>query len=265
MPVGVTSGDRPLILSMPHVGDVFPGSTADGLVSRELALRDGDWGIPDLYSFAAQLGVTIVCAQVSRTVIDVNRSPDGASLYPGQATTGLCPLTTFDGVALYRPGCEPEKAEIARRRDTVFAPYHAALAGEIARLRHAHPRVVVYDCHSIRSVVPRLFDGILPILNIGTNGGTSAAPELEARVTAACERSGLSRVVNGRFRGGYITRHYGQPADGVHAIQMEIAMRGYLDETALPWPPAYDPVRAAPLTAVLTDIFNQILNWVEQP
>lgn len=261
----VIRGERQLILSMPHVGDAFPGSTADGLVSRELGLRDGDWGIPDLYSFAMQLGVTIVRAQVSRTVIDVNRSPDGASLYPGQATTGLCPLTTFDGVALHRPGCEPDDTEIARRREAIFEPYHAALAAEIARLRDRHANVVVYDCHSIRSVVPRLFEGTLPMLNIGTNGGTSAAPNLEANVTAACERSGLSHIVNGRFRGGYITRHYGRPAEGVHAIQMEIAMRGYLDETALPWPPQFDPARAAPLTATLTDILANILDWAEQP
>ncbi len=160
---------------------------------------------------------------LSRTVIDVNRDPRGASLYPGQATTGLCPTETFDGEPLYRPGQEPDPAEIDRRRAVFFEPYHAALTSEIARLRSLHGKVVLYDCHSIRSVVPRLFDGKLPVFNIGTNDGKSADPALQALVAQLLAESGETSVVNGRFKGGCITRHYGDPPGGVHALQMELA------------------------------------------
>jgi N-formylglutamate deformylase len=174
----------------------------------------------------AHLGATMMHTTISRTVIDVNRDPSGASLYPGQATTGLCPTETFDGEPLYREGRNPDSAEIERRRSDWFDPYHASLRSEIARLRAMHPRVVLYDAHSIRSVVPRLFDGSLPLFNIGTNSGASCDPALTEAVEAICRTSG-STAVNGRFKGGWITRHYGRPEDGVHAIQMELAMRGY--------------------------------------
>jgi formiminoglutamase len=168
-------------------------------------------------------------------VIDVNRDPSGVSLYPGQATTGLCPTETFDGEPLYHDGMEPDEAEIARRRN-YFGMYHDALAGEIARLREIHDHVVLYDCHSIRSKIPRLFQGDLPNFNIGTNDGKSCDARITERVAEMCAETGLPYVVNGRFKGGYITRHYGRPEDGVHAIQMELACRGYMDEPETPTP-----------------------------
>lgn len=255
----VERGDAPLIVSMPHAGTRIPGEIAVGFASTALAIRDADFHIDCLYGFAAALGATVVRTSVSRTVIDVNRDPTGASLYPGQATTGLCPTETFDGEPLYRDGRAPDDAEIARRRRTYFDPYHAALAAEIARLRGRHPRIVVYDAHSIRSHVPRLFDGALPQFNIGTNGGTSCAPALTAAVEAACDADGSGRVTDGRFRGGWITRHYGDPMGGIHAIQMELAMRGYLDEHG-PWPPLWDETAAAPLQATLRHILLSCLN-----
>lgn len=253
----VTRGDAPLLVSMPHTGTTLPDGIENDLVSRELALHDTDWWIDRLYDFAAGLGATIVHTAISRTVIDVNRDPSGASLYPGQATTGLCPVTTFDGRPLYRPGREPDAGEIERRKQTYFTPYHDALAQEVSRLRKAHPAIVVYDCHSIRSFVPRLFDGELPILNIGTNGGLSAAPEIERLVVEACAGSSVSHVLNGRFKGGWITRSLGNPAAGVHAVQMEIACRGYIDETE-EGAPVYDPAVATPMRLFLTDLLTSL-------
>jgi N-formylglutamate deformylase len=201
---------------------------------------------------------------ISRTVIDVNRDPSGASLYPGQATTGLCPTESFDGEALYCEGEEPDAAEIAARRAAFFDPYHAALAAEVTRLRRNYPRVVLYEAHSIRSRIPRLFDGDLPNFNLGTNSGASCDPALTTAVEAACEANAFSHVVNGRFKGGWTTRHYGRPENGVHAIQMELACRGYMDDPAEPptpqtWPAAFSDDRAAPMRAALTNILKACL------
>lgn len=259
----VTRGEAPLLLSLPHTGTTLPETVAADLVSRDLALYDTDWWIDRLYDFAADLGATVVHTAISRTVIDVNRDPSGASLYPGQATTGLCPTTTFDGRPLYRPGTEPDAAEIARRRDIYFEPYHRALAAERDRLRALHPDIVVYDCHSIRSRVPRLFEGELPVLNIGTNGGRSAARSIEADVVRACESSPFSTVLNGRFKGGWITRSLGNPAAGVHAVQLEIACRGYLDETAQDTP-TYEPTYAAPMRRFLQSLLSGLIRVAGQ-
>jgi N-formylglutamate deformylase len=185
----IRRGDAPLVLSFPHTGTDIPAEFEPRLVSPWLARKDADWWIDKLYDFAADLGATLVRTGISRTIIDVNRDPSGASLYPGQATTGLCPLTSFDGEPLYRDGQEPDEAEIAARRTTYFQPYHDALAAEIARLRESHPAVVLYDCHSIRSVIPRLFEDTLPVFNIGTNSGASCAPELAEAVRGQCARS----------------------------------------------------------------------------
>lgn len=253
-------GDAPLVVAFPHGGTEL-GGVEDRFVSPWLARRDADWGIAALYAFACDLGATTIATQVSRSVIDVNRDPSGASLYPGMATTELCPTTTFDGDPLYR-GFEPEEDEIAWRRRNFFDPYHAGLTTELERLRQTHGTVVLYDAHSIRSRVPRLFDGELPQFNIGTNDGMACAPSLEAMMAQACNNSGLSWVANGRFKGGWTTRHYGRPDTGVHAIQMELAMRGYLDEPAEPspanWPAPHLPTPpiAPTLLAVLTACLN---------
>lgn len=257
-------GDAPLVVSLPHTGTEIPAAIAGRLVSPWLARQDTDWHIERLYDFARGLGATVLRTRLSRTVIDVNRDPTGASLYPGQATTELCPTTTFDGEPLYLPGDEPSEDEIARRRAAWFDPYHAALAAEVGRLRAGHPRVVLYDAHSIRSVVPRLFDGELPHFNVGTDGGRSCAAGLTAAVEAAIEPSRFSRVTNGRFRGGFITRDHGRPKDGLHAIQMELAVRTYLAEPAGPpdeanWPPAYDDETAAEARAVLLRVVRACL------
>jgi N-formylglutamate deformylase len=262
----VTAGTAPLLLSIPHSGTEIPEHLKPGLVSPFLARCDTDWWVERLYDFAAHLGASIVRTTLSRTVIDVNRDPSGQSLYPGQATTGLCPLTTFDGTALYTPGAEPDAAGITTRVREYFLPYHAALGEQLARLTARHGEVVLYDCHSIRSRVPRLFDGELPQFNLGTHSGASCDPQLREALVQVCAHSGLGHVVDGRFKGGYITRHYGRPASHIHAVQMELACRGYLEEpsgelTAHNWPAPYDRERATPLRATLAQLLATCLSF----
>ncbi len=233
-------------------------------MSPWLARKDADWYVPELYEFASGLDATIVRTDISRTVIDVNRDPTGKSLYPGQNTTELCPTGTFDGEPLYRPGKEPPASEVADRRSRYFDPYHAALRSEVERLLEQHPHVVVYDCHSIRSAVPRLFESVLPQFNIGTNDGKSCAPALATDVHEVCKASNFGVVLNGRFKGGYITRSLGAPERRIHAIQMELAMRGYLREEPgavyeADWPPPFDSIHAAPLRDVLRVILKHCI------
>lgn len=260
----IRRGQAPLVLSLPHVGTALHEDIEARLVSLWLARKDADWWIDQLYDFASEMDATVIRAHWSRTVIDLNRDPTGVSLYPGQATTALCPVETFDGEPLYRPGQEPDAKEIEARTATFYRPYHDALAEEISRLRKEHRRVVVYDCHSIRSVIPRLFAGKLPVFNLGTNGGTSADAGLIKRVADVIAGSGRSHVVDGRFKGGYITRHYGQPEKGVHALQMELACRGYIRESLGPvsqanWPISFDPTFAAPTRETLRAVLDACL------
>jgi len=254
----------PLIVSIPHAGTDLAGFEPH-FTSPWLARRDADWHVPDLYDFAGSLGATIVRTTISRSVVDVNRNPDGVSLYPGQATTELCPTTTFDGEPLYRDGEAPDEAGIAERRARFFSPYHAALRAEIARLKAAHGRVALYDAHSIRSVIPRLFEGELPVFNLGTNTGRSCSEALRGRLVAVLAASGESFAVDGRFKGGWITRDFGAPDDGVEAVQLELACRAYMAEPARPspqnWPGPLDEVLAAPTRATLRALLAALLDW----
>jgi N-formylglutamate deformylase len=257
----ITRGDAPLVVAFPHTGTDIPNAIAERFRSTWLARKDADWWIDRLYDFATELGATTIRTTISRAVIDVNRDPSGVSLYPGQATTGLCPIESFDGEPLYLPGVEPEEDEIAERRGLWFDPYHAAVAAELARLEVQHKKVVLYDAHSIRSVVPRLFAGELPQFNIGTFDGATCAPELTDAVAARAAKSGHSHVVNGRFKGGWTTRRYGYPVTGIHAIQMELACRGYMADPAgaiddSNWPSPYDSDLAAPLRTILHDMLT---------
>lgn len=259
-------GDAPLVVAFPHTGTDIPDDAAPAFRSPWLARKDADWWIDRLYDFAAALGATTIRTAISRSVIDVNRDPSGASLYPGKATTALCPVDTFDGEPLYVPGAEPDEAEIAQRSERWFTPYHAAIHTELARLRQAHARVVLYDAHAIRSVVPRLFDGTLPQFNIGTFDGASCDPALTETIAGIAAASPFDHVANGRFKGGWTTRHHGRPANGIHAVQMELACRGYMDEPAGPpgqanWPSPYRPERAEPLRSVLATMLEACLDF----
>jgi formiminoglutamase len=256
----LATGESPLILSMPHPGNGLPANIAAALNARGLLLEDTDWHMRRLYRpIEERFRPSVIEAALSRFVIDLNRDPSGVSLYPGQATTELVPTTTFDGAPIWRS--PPDAAEIARRKGLYFDPYHAALAAEIERLRTRHGYCVLWDCHSIKSVIPRLFDGKLPMLNLGTNSGASCAPSLQAAAERAMAASGLTHVSNGRFKGGWITRGYGQPDVGVHALQMELALDGYLAAETTPW--TFAPDIARPLQTSLEAIIAAVLASAE--
>ncbi len=248
-PVTVTQGDSPVILGLPHTGTWVPEAVMGRLNARGRALADTDWHIERLYDGLLP-GVTTVRAMFHRYVIDANRGPENDSLYPGQNTTGLVPLTDFDGEPIW--DVAPDAAEVARRLAAYHAPYHAALAAEIARVKARHGVAILYDCHSIRSHIPFLFDGILPDFNIGTNNGTTCAPEVETLLRDVCFATGRTMVVNGRFKGGWTTRHYGAQGQGVHAIQMELAQSSHLVAEAAPF--SYDLTKAEALRKPLGDI-----------
>jgi N-formylglutamate deformylase len=224
-------GTAPLLVSVPHDGTEVPDAIAERLTPSARRVPDTDWHVSRLYAFARELGASMIIPRYSRYVVDLNRPPDNASLYPGQNTTGLCPIVQFSGDPVYQAGAEPSNTEIAERIETYWRPYHEALATELARIRAAHGRVVLWEGHSIRSVVPFLFEGQLPDFNLGTAGGASCSVALQSRLIAVL---GAARehthVVNGRFKGGYITRHYGEPAQDIEAVQLELAELNYMDE-----------------------------------
>jgi formiminoglutamase len=243
-----------VVLGMPHTGTWLPEEIHARLNARGRELADTDWHIHRLYHGLLP-GATIVRAAFHRYVVDANRDPSGASLYPGQATTGLVPLTDFDGAPIWAD--PPGDHEIAARRDRYHASYHAALQAELERVRARNGVAILYDCHSIRSVIPHLFDGRLPDFNIGTDGGATCAPEMERAVQEICAAAdGYTSVLNGRFRGGWTTRHYGRPAEGLHAIQMELAQRTHLVDETAGW--AFDTAKAERLRPHLARILSAL-------
>jgi N-formylglutamate deformylase len=242
-------GHLPLLVSMPHMGSFIPASLAGSLLPRALDSEDADWHMDRLYDFVLDMGASVLRPRFSRYVIDLNRPPDDAPMYPGAANTELCPTRFFTGEPIYRSGQEPCDKEKLRRRDAYWQPYHDALSQELTRLVAAHGRVLLWDAHSIRSQLPWLFEGRLPDLNVGTANGESADPAIAQAVMQACAKEPrYSHVLNGRFKGGYITRRYGRPAQGIHAVQLELCQDLYMQECA---PYAYLPERARALQATL--------------
>ncbi|MCA0205017.1 MAG: N-formylglutamate deformylase [Proteobacteria bacterium] len=259
-PVEVIEGGGPLILGLPHTGTFLPPEIVERLNARGRILADTDWHIDRLYKDLLP-DVTIVRATFHRYVIDANRPPDGESLYPGQNTTGLVPLTDFDGVPIWE--MPPDAAEVEDRRRRFHQPYHAALAEQVARVRAAQGVAVLYDCHSIRSRIPFLFEGVLPDFNIGTASGASCDPRVERLVAEICFKAkGYSAILNGRFKGGWTTRHYGQPGNGVHALQMELAQATHLTTEEPPF--AYDPAKAEALRVYLKTILEGLVALAPQ-
>jgi len=249
-------GTAPLLISLPHDGTRIPDQLAERLSAEARRVPDTDWHVSRLYAFARELGASMIVPRFSRYVIDLNRPPDDVSLYPGQNTTGLCPLVQFSGEAIYRAGAEPSPDEISGRIDEYWRPYHAALGDELQRIKSAHGRVVLWEGHSIRAVVPFLFDGRLPDFNLGTANGASCSPNMQQRLTRVLERQdSYSFVVNGRFKGGYITRHYGRSADNVEAVQLELVQANYMDEDSF----EYDDDRAANVQRVIGALLDACL------
>ncbi|MFG6429109.1 N-formylglutamate deformylase [Roseateles sp. LYH14W] len=256
-------GRVPLLISLPHVGTEIPAELAGRLVPRALASEDSDWHLERLYRpLAEALGASLIVPRYSRYVIDLNRPPDDRALYPGAAGgTGLVPTRFFTDEPLYRDGAVPDAAEVAARREAYWQPYHDALAAELARLRAAHGHALLFDGHSIRSELPWLFDGQLPALNLGTADGAACAPGITERLAALLAgQARFSHVVNGRFKGGYITRHYGRPDAGQHAVQLEMCQRCYMDETAEP-SGAYDEHGAASVAPLIEQLLREMLAW----
>ncbi|WP_219215778.1 N-formylglutamate deformylase [Variovorax boronicumulans] len=257
-------GARPLLISMPHVGTHVPPALAARFTEEARQVPDTDWHLERLYDFADALGASVLVATHSRYVIDLNRAPDGASLYPGQSVTGLCPVDTFDDTPIYAAADDgPDEAEIAARRDAIWHPYHAKLTEELARIKAQHGIAALWDAHSIRSVLPRFFEGKLPDLNLGTGKGTSCDPALAQTLRGIAENApGYTGVLNGRFTGGYITRHHGQPAQDVHAVQLEMTQSSYMQE-ALPFD--YLPAAAAGVQPHVRRMLEAVLAFVETP
>jgi N-formylglutamate deformylase len=259
----LTPGTTPLLVSGPHVGTAIPEDIGAALVPRALAREDTDWHLDEVYAFARELGAGLLVPRYSRYVIDLNRPPENAPMYPGANNTELVPTRFFSGDPLYREGRVPDEAEVARRRDAYWRPYHEALAGELVRLRAAHGVAVVWDGHSIQAELPWLFPGRLPDLNLGTAAGASCAQALRATLMdVLAAQSRFSHITDGRFQGGYITRRYGRPAERIHAVQLEMALATYMDETHAAYPVApADPLRLSHLRPVLRALLRTTLDW----
>jgi N-formylglutamate deformylase len=253
----VNRGNAPLLVSMPHIGTEIPEDLRGDYVPRALAVEDTDWHLAHLYNCLPALGASVLRPRYSRYVIDLNRPPDDAPMYPGAANTELCPTRFFNGDPLYREGRQPSPEEQQRRRGLYWQPYHDALRQELDRIKAEHGFALLWDAHSIRSQIPWLFEGVLPDLNIGTADGASAHASItQAAADAAARYGDVTHVVNGRFKGGYITRHYGDPANHVHALQLEMCQSLYMSERA---PYAYKDARAAGVQPVIRDMMASAL------
>jgi N-formylglutamate deformylase len=254
--VSLHRGTAPLLVSLPHDGTALPPGLAERMTETARRVPDTDWFVSRLYDFARHLGASILVPAYSRYVVDLNRPPDDLSLYPGQNTTGLCPIVQFTGEPIYLPDQQPTDDEILHRVETYWRPYHDALAAELARLHEAHGRVLLWEGHSILSHVPYLFEGRLPDINLGTANGASCNPLTQQRLERALRaQTKYSWVCNGRFKGGYITRNYGRPANGIEAIQLELAQCNYMDEQAA----RYDAEKAQHVQALFESLLRTAL------
>ncbi|MFZ6654383.1 N-formylglutamate deformylase [Undibacterium sp. TJN19] len=260
-----TPGSVPLLISMPHVGTAIPPDIAAQMLPVAQETADTDWHLRALYNMAQELGASTIAAEYSRYVIDLNRSSDNANLYPGQDTTGLCPVDTFDKQPLYAADKLPVETEIKRRISSYWLPYHQQLELELQRLLSLHGHVILWDAHSIASQVPRFFEGKLPDLNFGTADQKSCDAGLQTALTEclqnSAEASAYTHIFNGRFKGGFITRHYGQPQSRIHAVQLEMSQCVYMDEAA---PYAYRPDLAGQVQPVLKQLLQTCLAWSKQ-
>lgn len=255
------TGTRPLLISMPHCGTALPPAVRDQLVPRAWDTEDTDWHMPVLYSFAKAMGASVIVPHYARYVIDLNRPPDDTPMYPGASNTELCPTRFFTGEPLYTHAADPSPADRAQRLEAYWRPYHDALRAELTRLKTQHGRALLWDAHSIRSEIPWLFEGRLPDLNVGTASGQAADASIADAVMQVCQAfASFSHVLNGRFKGGYITRHYGQPSQGIHAVQLEMCQSLYMREA-----PPYDylPERAAQVKPVLEQMIQAALHALE--
>lgn len=251
-------GSAPLLVSLPHAGTEIPVDQRPRYVERALAVEDTDWYLDRLFAFVRELGASLLVPRYSRYLIDLNRPSENTPMYPGRNNTELCPTRFFTGEPLYQDGLAPDAAEIARRVRTYWQPYRDTLRSELDRLKAMHGHAVLFDGHSIKSELPWLFEGTLPHMNIGTVDGTSCAPGLRSAVAAVfAAQDRYSHVLDGRFTGGHITRTFGRPQDGIHAVQLEMCWRAYMDESPRGWHDA----RAAAVTPLLRELVLTLRDW----
>lgn len=247
---------------MPHVGTDLPEDIACNMTPQALQMADVDWHLTLLYDMSHTYGASVVSANYMRYVIDLNRSPEDTSLYPGQDTTGLCPIDTFNKQPIYKEGKEPDQTEIQRRIEEFWRPYHHKLESELKRIYAIHGIALLWDAHSIASHVPRFFDGKLPDLNFGTADLQSCDASLQEAIAYSLRKSvhsqQYSHVFNGRFKGGYITRHYGVPTLNIHAVQLEISQCIYMEEKS---PYMYHPNHAKSLKSLLSELLKTCIIW----
>ena len=254
----LSQGRTPLLISLPHVGTLIPRDQQPRYTARALQVEDTDWYLDRLYAFATEIGASLLVPRYSRYLIDLNRPSENTPMYAGQNNTELCPTRHFTGDPLYRPGMAPDDAEIQRRVTVYWRPYRQALADELERLKQQHGHAVVFEGHSIQSELPWLFDGTLPHLNLGTVGGASCAPSLRRQLLAVlASQTDYSHVVDARFQGGHITRIYGRPQEGLHAVQLEMCWRTYMDEA----PPRWNDARVAEVTPLLRRLLQTMIDW----
>lgn len=254
-------GHTPLLISMPHAGTIIPDALEARMTERALQRPDTDWHVARLYQFAQDLGASMIRPLHHRYVVDLNRAPDNATLYPGSRNTEVCPSSCFDDSPIFRDGTGPDATEVVERIDTYWRPYHQCLQQELARIRNAYGVALLYEAHTIRSRVPRFFNGVLPDFNLGTADGKSCSPALTQHLADnLAQLEGYTYIVNGRFKGGYITRAYGKPQDNIHAVQLELSQRTYMDEDH---PYAYREELAQQLQPVLKSVLMTMLEWAD--
>jgi N-formylglutamate deformylase len=255
----LSTGNIGMLISMPHNGQHIPEGIADSMISSTTSVADTDWYMDKLYSFAQAMGIYVLSPKYSRSVIDLNRDPNGEVLYAGANNTELCPTTAFDLSPLYIEGKQPSNQEITRRVKHYWQPYHQALGDTLAKLKQQHGKVILLDAHSIMSQVPRFFSGKLPDFNFGTANGRSCSHTLLESIKKL-DLTPYSSVYNGRFKGGYITRTYGDPVNNIHAIQLELSQHTYMDEPTS----HYNEQKAARVKMQLTCFVQCLVNFVEE-
>lgn len=253
-----TAPKVPILLSVPHCGTEFP-QELKGQYKQHLinAPDDTDWFVNRLYDFAASMGITMIHSTFSRWVIDLNRDPESKPLYTdGRIITALCPSTTFAGESIYNDERkEVDQAEVKRRLGIYYAPYHDQLAKKIFELKNKFGKVLLWECHSIRKFVPTVHTEKFPDLILGSNDGKSAAPGIIETTLEHLGKSPFTLKHNHPFKGGYITRHFGNPSENAHALQLEMTKVNYMDDSEL----NYDGARAEAVRKVLMKVFSELI------
>ena len=251
-----SAGETPLLVSMPHSGLALTPQVQSGLTEKALTLPDTDWHVPEVYSFLGELGVGRISANYSRYVIDLNRPLDDAPLYASK-TTGLFPSILFDESPVFKPACLPNKRHHQFCKENIWQPYHGKITEELECLKAKFGYAILFDAHSIAPETPMLFEGRLADFNFGNNNGEASSQKWLQAASGVVPDGTYSRVSNGRFKGGYITRSFGNPKKNIHAIQLELSQACYLKNQSHPY--SIDSNKLANLQAVLKQVIKTLI------